>query len=72
MSDRKTIRERIAEVLLMRDLPPSPGVPPLGDAMYPPGLPPMALDAAQIPPLGGAMYPSEPTDYEAFYAGKKR
>jgi hypothetical protein len=28
--------------------------------------------AVQIPPLEGAMYPPEPTDYEAFYAGKKR
>jgi hypothetical protein len=74
MSEKKpSLRDQIAALLMMQsDVPPSPGVPSPGGAMYPPGLPPPPPDAVQIPPLEGAMYPPEPTDYEAFYAGKKR
>jgi hypothetical protein len=36
MSDKKSIRERIAAMLMMRNLPPISGVPPLSGAM-PPG-----------------------------------
>jgi hypothetical protein len=73
MSDKRSIRDRIADLIMMRsEGPASPGIPPLGGAMYPPELAPPPPNAAQIPPLEGAMYPPEPTDYEAFYAGRKR
>ena len=73
-------RDRIAQTLMNISQPPpqsmAPQIPQMQmPQMPPPGAPPQGApppDAVQIPPLEGAMYPPEPTDYEAFYAGKKR
>ena len=74
MSD-KSIRDRIADILMMRReaVASDPRIPSLTGAMYPP---PLASQLSpidpNIPPLTGAMYPPEPTDYEEFYGGKGR